>query len=108
VIEGWPVQFLPVASALDAEALRQGVEVEIRDGEAAVTTRVLSAEHVMATALSIGRPKDLVRVGQFVEQRVFDVDKFCDILDRHDLKDAWRRYCEKFDVADLRAASKRR
>ena len=102
------MQFLPVASALDAEALRQAVEVEIKDGEAVASTRVLSAEHVMAMALSIGRAKDLVRISQFVEQGAFDVDQFCDILDRHDLKDAWRRYCEKFDVADSCAATKGR
>jgi hypothetical protein len=30
VIEGWPVQFLPVASDLDAEALVQAQEVEIQ------------------------------------------------------------------------------
>lgn len=29
VIEGWPVQFLPVANDLDAEGLKQAVEVEV-------------------------------------------------------------------------------
>ncbi len=29
VIEGWPVQFLPVANALDQEGLAQAVEIEI-------------------------------------------------------------------------------
>ena len=30
VIEGWPVQFLPVASDLDAEALAQAQELEVQ------------------------------------------------------------------------------
>src|SRR5882672_8267002 len=32
VIEGWPVQFLPVASDLDAESLAQAVAVDIEVG----------------------------------------------------------------------------
>ena len=32
VIEGWPVQFLPVANDLDAEGLKQAVEVEVELG----------------------------------------------------------------------------
>src|SRR5689334_19116777 len=30
VIDGWPVQFLPVANPLDAEALANAIEVEVR------------------------------------------------------------------------------
>src|SRR4051812_44350973 len=49
LIEGWPVQFLPVASPLDDGALEQAVEVDIGDS---VTARSLRAEHVVATAAS--------------------------------------------------------
>jgi hypothetical protein len=43
VIEGWPVQFLPVADGLDAEALAQAeeVEIDINPGEGSVKSRVL-------------------------------------------------------------------
>ena len=59
VIEGWPVQFLPVADALDAEALAQAaqVEVTINPTDGSVSTYILKAEHVVATALKVGRPK---------------------------------------------------
>jgi len=60
-IEGWPVQFLPVASPLDEEALGQAQEVVFRYGtEPPISARVLRAEHVVATALKLGRLKDLV------------------------------------------------
>jgi hypothetical protein len=57
VIEGWPVQFLPVASDLDAEALAQADEIEITvpNTNGAVRTRILRPEHIVATALRVGR-----------------------------------------------------
>jgi hypothetical protein len=44
LVEGWPVQFLPVADALDEEALSEALEVELKIdplGES-VTCRVVS------------------------------------------------------------------
>jgi hypothetical protein len=67
-IEGWPVQFLPVASTLDEEALSQAAEVEFQSGEGPIVARILRAEHVVATALKLGRLKDLARVEAFLEQ----------------------------------------
>jgi hypothetical protein len=57
VIEGWPVQFLPVANDLDAESLAQAVEVEIAAELSAPAMKVtmLRAEHVVATALMVGQ-----------------------------------------------------
>ena len=52
MIEGWPVQFLPVASPLDEEALDEAVEVELAAaGEEPLKARCLRAEHVVATAV---------------------------------------------------------
>jgi hypothetical protein len=54
-IEGWPVQFLPVANSLDAEGLDQAVEEEIQaePGTAPIKVRILTAEHLLATALKV-------------------------------------------------------
>src|SRR6185437_8529108 len=44
-IEGWPVQFLPVSSPLDEEALDQAIEIDIAEGgEAPLKARCLRAE----------------------------------------------------------------
>jgi hypothetical protein len=52
VIGGWPVQFLPVASELDAEALDHALDEVIRVGqEDEVRTRILRPEHLVAIAL---------------------------------------------------------
>jgi hypothetical protein len=95
VIAGWPVQFLPVADALDAEALREAprIELEVTRGEPPVSTRLLSAEHIMAIALGVGRPKDLIRISQFVGENAFDMKRFCDILHRHGLRSKWSDCC---------------
>lgn len=96
LIEGWPVQFLPAASALDEEALSQAVEVEFPSGEGpTVEARILRAEHVVATALKLGRLKDLARVEAFLEQGAVDLAKLKAVLERHDLMPAWRIFLLK-------------
>jgi hypothetical protein len=95
VIAGWPVQFLPVADGLDAEALNEApaIELEVTPGEPPVSTRLLSAEHIMAIALKVGRPKDLNRIAQSVSENAFDMKRFCDILSRHGLRSKWSNCC---------------
>jgi hypothetical protein len=75
IIEGWPVQFLPVASDLDAEALAQAqeVEIQINEAEGSVWTRILRAENLVAICLRFGRPKDLIRITQFLEEDAVDL-----------------------------------
>src|SRR6185295_1464090 len=47
MVEGWPVQFLPVASPLDEEALDQAIEVDVDfTGAASMKARCLRAEHI--------------------------------------------------------------
>jgi hypothetical protein len=102
LIEGWAVQFLPVASALDAEALARAEDVEIRidKTEGAVRTRVLRPEHLVAASLRVGRPKDLIRITQFIEERAVDVVSLCDVLQRHGLRGAWEAFCARTGSVD--------
>jgi hypothetical protein len=97
LIEGWPVQFLPAASPLDDEALEQAVEVDIGDS---VTARCLRAEHVVATAASLGRPKDIVRIQVFLEQGAVDLAALRAVLARHALLGTWRNLCLKAAIRD--------
>lgn len=103
VISGWPVQFLPVANPLDAEALAESVEIaiEISPSDGSVTARILKAEHIIATALAVGRPKDHIRITQFIEAaNVYDRSILCGILDRHGLREKWSAFCIRFDISD--------
>ncbi|HEX3651225.1 MAG TPA: hypothetical protein VHU18_00200 [Rhizomicrobium sp.] len=95
VVEGWPVQFLRVASDLDAEALADAAEVNLAtaDGQP-LLVRVLRPEHVVATALRIGRLKDLARVEAFLEQDAVDLARLKAVLVRFRLMRAWREFCK--------------
>jgi hypothetical protein len=92
VIEGWPVQFLPVYNALTEEALARAVEVEF----GSTPTRVLSAEHLAAIMLETGRPKDHARLLQFFEFDALDRAALEDILARHGLTAKWESFRRRF------------
>lgn len=99
LIDGWPVQFLPVASSLDEEALEQAVELEIGlTGEPPLKARILKAEHVVATAIKLGRLKDLARVQAFLDERAVDLSALKSVLQRHDLMANWRSFCVKAGI----------
>ena len=102
LIEGWPVQFLPVANDLDAEALAQAqdVEIKINETQGAVKARVLQPEHLVALALRVGRPKDFIRITQFLDEAAVNLKNLCEILDRHGLIEAWRAFCRRTGITD--------
>ncbi len=102
VIEGWPVQFLPLADDLDAEGLEEAAEIEIErgSGEPPVKARILHAEHVVATALRVGRAKDLVRISQLLEERAVDLGALCKILERHNLRGSLSSFCRRSGIRD--------
>lgn len=101
-IEGWPVQFLPVASALDEEALSQAAEVDVRSGDGPATmARILSAEHVVAIALKLGRLKDLARVEAFLDQGAVNLQRLKSVLQRHELMPAWKAFLLKSGKQDV-------
>ena len=102
LIEGWPVQFLPVGDDLDAEALTQAQDVEIAIGASvgAVKTHVLRPEHLIAISLRVGRPKDAIRIIQFLDAGAVDLERLCDVLARHHLTDMWRAFCRRAGITD--------
>ncbi|HWA92060.1 MAG TPA: hypothetical protein VG889_18615 [Rhizomicrobium sp.] len=100
-IEGWPVQFLPVGSALDEDALESAIALNIAGpGEPSLEARCLTAEHVVATALKVGRLKDLARIQAFLDQKAVDLERLKIVLERHNLLDAWQSFCVRAGIAD--------
>ncbi|HTQ14461.1 MAG TPA: hypothetical protein VMH86_11355 [Rhizomicrobium sp.] len=104
-IEGWPVQFLPVASPLDEEALAQAVEIDLGDG--ITRARCLRAEHIVAIALKVGRPKDFARIESFLEHSAVDLRALNGVLERHNLMASWRAWCLKAGRKDALADERR-
>lgn len=100
VVENWPIQFIPVASDLDAESLREAIELEL-GSDPPIKARVLRPEHLVAKAVSIGRLKDLARVEEFVRRDAVDLSRLRVVLERHALIDAWKTFCLKSGRTDL-------
>lgn len=100
MVGGWPVQFLPVASPLDDEALAKAEHIDMRENGEKVRARILSAEHVVATAVQVGRPKDSQRAIQFLSEKAVNLRKLKAVLDRHNLMPAWKAFCRKSGVVD--------
>jgi len=88
VIEGWPVQFMPVANPLEREAYLNAQEKDVEGTNA----RVVLPEHLVAIMLKVGRLKDLARVEMFLTQKEVDIDALEDILQRHGLMDRWNQF----------------
>jgi hypothetical protein len=92
VIDQWPIQFLVAADSLEREAISEAVQTAVED----VPTRVMSAEHLVAIALRVGRLKDHNRILQFLEQESVDRKKLEDILERHGLTTKWRNFQSRY------------
>jgi len=93
VIGEWPVQFLPVASELDGEALRTAETIDIELRGQSFKARILRPEYLVAKALEVGRSKDYTRVVQFVEDEAVDMGRLQDVLRRFGLGPAWETFC---------------
>ena len=87
MIGGWVVDILPV-SGLSEEALIEAEPIEMEG----VQTRIFTQEHLMALCLILQRPKDKVRLAQFLKESDPDLERFEQILTRHGLNERWRQY----------------
>lgn len=94
IIADWPVQFLPVANLLDREALVAATmqEAVFEVDAPAVNIRVMQPEHLVALALRVGRPKDMIRVSQFLREDAVDLAALRSIILRHGLTEKWRDF----------------
>lgn len=88
----WPVQFIPVFSALTREALEQADAVELEG----VPLRVVRADSLAVIALSVGRAKDFTRVLALLEAGSVTPEGIETLADRHGLSNAWQRFKRRF------------
>ena len=100
LIAGWPVQFLPVADDLDAEALDKAETVDVKANGGSARVRVLRPEHLVAIAVRVGRAKDRVRILQFLQEKAVSLKPLKSVLARHKLMTAWRGFCQKAGTRD--------
>jgi hypothetical protein len=87
-IEGGSVQFLPVFSPLYEEAYKEAAAVSFDD----VPVKVMTAEHLVAIMLDTGRPKDHLRVVEFLSEKAVKLSKLQRIIKRHGLNRQWKQF----------------
>jgi hypothetical protein len=93
VVEGWSVQFMPVANPLEHEAYLNAQNLDY-DG---LIVRVVLPEHLVAIMLNVGRLKDLARVEMFLTQKEVDLDGLEDVVRRHGLSEKWAKFKNRYD-----------
>jgi hypothetical protein len=81
IVRGFLVQFL-AAGGLTEEAVREAERIEFEG----VSAKVFRAEHIVAIAASVGRPKDRARIEQLLRQADLDKTRLESILQCHKLK----------------------
>jgi hypothetical protein len=85
LIHGFPVQFLPVSTPLETEAVENAMVLTWEQH----TIRVMSPEYLAAIAMAVGRPKDRARLVYLFSLQNFKKGKFTEINQRHGLAETW-------------------
>lgn len=80
-VGNWKLQLLPPRNALVEEALKEARTVKLYG----VSTRVMDAEHLCAIMVDTGRPKDKLRLHEFVKANKVNLEELT-------------RLCEKFNL----------
>lgn len=86
IIEGIPVQFLPVYNELIKEAFEHAVETKYKKAK----TKVFQPEYLVAIMVQTFRPKDKERIITMLDEAEIDKSHLLTIFKNHGLK-------EKFD-----------
>lgn len=87
LIEGIPVQFLPVYNDLIEEAVKKAEYTSYKDTK----IKVVKAEYLIAIMLQTYRPKDRERVIKFLDEADFDTGQLEKILLKFNLKDRFEK-----------------
>jgi hypothetical protein len=73
----------------------------VKKNASPITISTLSPEHIVATALRIGRPKDRERIVRFIEAKAVDLKVLRDVLDRNNLRKEWSSFCRRMELPDF-------
>jgi len=92
IIEGVPVQFIPVYNDLVKEAVEKASEVRYKG----VKTRILTSEYLVAIMLQTYRPKDRERIIKFLEEAKVNLRTLSKILQKHKLKEKYEQFLRTY------------
>jgi len=92
VIEGIPVQFIPVYNELVKEAVLKAVRKKYES----ISTFVLKPEYLMAIMLDTNRAKDRERIIKMFDEAEISADLLKTISNAHGLIKAYNNFIKKF------------
>jgi len=92
LIEGVPVQFIPVYNDLVKEAVQYSKEVKY----GRIKTKILGLEYLIAIMFQTFRPKDRERLVKVFEETKIDLNLLKRILKKHGLYDKYVQFKEKY------------
>lgn len=92
MIEGMPVQFIPVYNELIQEAVKNAVTVKYKN----VRTRIIKAEYLIAIMLDTFRAKDRERIIKFLDESKIDMSYLTKVLQKHGLKGKFKNFRELY------------
>ncbi|MEK7449456.1 MAG: nucleotidyltransferase [Planctomycetota bacterium] len=82
IIEGVPVDFIPVYDELTQEALKKSVIRSFGN----IKVKVFSPEYLIAIAIKTGREQDLLKVNRIIKETTVNRKLLSSILKKHHLK----------------------
>lgn len=91
MIEGIPVQFIPVYNELVKEAVKKASTKEYEG----VPVKVIKIEYLLAIMIDTNRPKDRERIGKILEEVSFDENGLKTILKRYSLQEKWEKHIDR-------------
>ena len=92
IIEGVPVQFIPVYNELTQDAVKNACKTKYEN----ITTSVVKKEYLFAIMLQTNRPKDIDRMIKFIEQTDMSVAELNKIFNKHNLNNSYRDFKKKY------------
>jgi predicted nucleotidyltransferase len=88
IIEGVPVQFIPVYNELIKEAVENSVETKY----GRIKTKVIGVEYLIAIMIQTFRPKDRERIVKIVEETEIDLKVLEKILKKYSLDEKFIKF----------------
>lgn len=88
LIEGIPVQFIPVYNELVKDAVEQAVEAKYKR----LKTKILRLEFLMSIALQTDRPKDREKVIRLIDEAKINKKLLEAILKKHKLCEKYQKF----------------
>jgi len=92
IIEGIPVQFIPIYNELAEKAVKEAVEVKYEK----TSTRIFKPEYLIAIMVQTFRPKDRERIIKIIDEADIDKSNLIKILQKYGLKEKFERFMRLF------------